>query len=242
VLLWLAFPAARRVADEPPRGRRSVLPWLAAEPSARPISELAFRWDASTLHQKQSRTGPSQHHSHVGSEATQIQEKRCLLIFDRSLLITGLCLLVFYSMALFHSHLASNLALREFDKAGQIVADSPTGAGCGSGWIAGTTRPVEVGTAGIPAHRDGFFRGLKDISEREAIELATVHGATVYVVDQLEIVKPENVEVLRPRGGPSLTFVTCYPFYFVGPAPRRFILHAALQNRFSNSQFGTVPH
>jgi sortase A len=98
----------------------------------------------------------------------------------------------------------------------------------GAGWIAGTARPGQAGNIGIAAHRDGFFRGLKDIVVGDAVELATVGGQATYVVEQIEVVSPESVEVLRPRSAPSLTLVTCYPFYFVGDAPQRFIVHATL--------------
>jgi sortase A len=98
----------------------------------------------------------------------------------------------------------------------------------GAGWIAGTARPGEPGNVGIAAHRDGFFRGLKDITVGDAVELTTLEGRATYVVDQIEIVSPERVEVLLPRSSPSLTLVTCYPFYFVGDAPQRFIVHATL--------------
>jgi sortase A len=104
----------------------------------------------------------------------------------------------------------------------------------GVGWIAGTARPGESGNVGIAGHRDGFFRGLKDISLGDTIKLTTLEGTLVYKVDQFEIVTPDDVSVLRPRGGSSLTLVTCYPFYFVGSAPQRFILHAAL-NRAAGS-------
>jgi sortase A len=98
----------------------------------------------------------------------------------------------------------------------------------GAGWIAGTARPGEAGNVGIAAHRDGFFRGLKDIAVGDAVELTTLEGRATYVVEQIEIVSPERVEVLQPRSSPSLTLVTCYPFYFVGDAPQRFIVHATL--------------
>ena len=98
----------------------------------------------------------------------------------------------------------------------------------GVGWISGAARPGEAGNIGIAGHRDGFFRGLKDIVVGDAVELTTLEACATYVVDQIEIVSPESVEVLRPRGVPSLTLVTCYPFYFIGDAPQRFIVHAAL--------------
>jgi len=100
----------------------------------------------------------------------------------------------------------------------------------GAGWIAGTARPGNAGNGnvGIAGHRDGFFRGLKDITVGDAVELATPGLLSLYTVDSVEIVKPDNVGVLRSRDKPSLTLVTCYPFYFVGNAPRRFIVHASL--------------
>jgi len=98
----------------------------------------------------------------------------------------------------------------------------------GAGWIEGTARPGAEGNIGIAGHRDGFFHGLKDAAKGDAIELATVTRTEVYTVDQIEIVDPSDVAVLQPRAAPSLTLVTCYPFYFVGQAPQRFIVHAAL--------------
>ena len=98
----------------------------------------------------------------------------------------------------------------------------------GVGWIAGTARPGEPGNIGIAGHRDGFFRGLKDISLGETIELSTQEQTAIYMVDHLQIVNPEDVGVLRPRALPSVTLVTCYPFYFFGDAPQRFIVHATL--------------
>jgi sortase A len=100
----------------------------------------------------------------------------------------------------------------------------------GVGWIAGTARPGEAGNIGMAGHRDGFFRRLKDISPGDAIELSTLRSTKTYVVDQIEIVNPDNVSVLKPREAPSVTLVTCYPFYFLGDAPQRFILHAALKD------------
>ena len=98
----------------------------------------------------------------------------------------------------------------------------------GAGWIEGTARPGVGGNIGIAAHRDSFFRGLKDAAKGDRIELATVARAAIYIVDQIEIVVPTDVSVLQPRSAPSLTLVTCYPFYIMGKAPQRFIVHAAL--------------
>jgi sortase A len=98
----------------------------------------------------------------------------------------------------------------------------------GVGRILGTARPGEAGNIGIAGHRDGFFRGLKDIQPGDRIELASKNGKNTYVVDRTEIVMPEDVSVLGPKERPALTLVTCYPFYFVGSAPKRFIVHASI--------------
>lgn len=98
----------------------------------------------------------------------------------------------------------------------------------GAGWIPGTTRPGEAGNIGVAAHRDSFFRALKDIRKGDLLELISAARTDEYSVDQVEIVGPENVSVLQARPVPSLTLVTCYPFYFVGAAPSRFIVHAVI--------------
>jgi len=100
----------------------------------------------------------------------------------------------------------------------------------GLGRIAGTGMPGE-GNLGIAGHRDGFFRSLKDIAPGDAIEITTNSETDTYVVERTEIVAPDNVSVLNPQPKALLTLVTCYPFYFVGDAPRRFIVEASLQER-----------
>ena len=96
------------------------------------------------------------------------------------------------------------------------------------GLIVGTARPGEDGNIGISGHRDGFFRGLKDIREGDGIELVTATGTDTYTIDHIVIVKPTDVSVLAPRPRPSITLVTCYPFYFVGSAPQRYIVQASM--------------
>ena len=98
----------------------------------------------------------------------------------------------------------------------------------GVGRIASTSRTVGVGNIGIAGHRDGFFRRLKDVSQGDVVELETVQVDASYVVDDVEIVDPSNTSVLLPRQRPAVTLVTCYPFYFIGSAPQRFIVHASL--------------
>jgi sortase A len=95
------------------------------------------------------------------------------------------------------------------------------------GRISGTARPGGPGNMGIAGHRDGFFRGLKDLALGDRIELRTPAGTDYYDVDQIRVVDPNDVDVLKPRTAPSLTLVTCYPFYFIGSAPQRYIVHAS---------------
>jgi sortase A len=104
----------------------------------------------------------------------------------------------------------------------------------GAGRIIGTARLGDVGNTGIAGHRDGFFRALKDIAIGDLVELTTPRGNERYVVTQTQITTPEDVSVLRPSATSSLTLVTCYPFYFVGSAPQRFIVHAAIRNAQSS--------
>jgi len=100
----------------------------------------------------------------------------------------------------------------------------------GAGRIAGTARPGEPGNVGIAAHRDGFFRGLKDVRPGDRIELAELRRKFVYTVDNISVVDPGDVTVLHARPQASLTLVTCYPFYFIGDAPQRYIVQASLAN------------
>ena len=98
----------------------------------------------------------------------------------------------------------------------------------GAGRIIGTPRPGEKGNSGIAGHRDGFFRGLKDVSVGDKIDLETENGEQTFVIDRIVIVDPSDVSVLKNEPGPALTLVTCYPFYFIGNAPQRYIVHASL--------------
>jgi sortase A len=109
------------------------------------------------------------------------------------------------------------------------------------GHIAGTARPGGQGNIGIAGHRDGFFRGLKDVKVGDAVELRTAKGTDKYVVDQILIVKPDNVGVLRSRPLPSLTLVTCYPFYFIGSAPKRYVVMASLNREISGGPGSSIP-
>jgi sortase A len=106
----------------------------------------------------------------------------------------------------------------------------------GVGRILGTAEVGGVGNLGIAGHRDGFFRGLKDLAPHDEIELVRIGHADTYVVEKIQIVNPEDVSVLDPTPVPSLTLVTCFPFYYVGSAPQRFIVHASMKG-FDRSHY-----
>jgi sortase A len=101
------------------------------------------------------------------------------------------------------------------------------------GHIPGTALPGNIGNVGLAGHRDTFFRALRKIRADDVIELQTTAGTYRYMVKSTRIVTPRDVSVLNASGGETLTLVTCYPFYYVGSAPKRFIVHA--------TQIGTNP-
>jgi sortase A len=98
----------------------------------------------------------------------------------------------------------------------------------GVGHIQGTAQPGGLGTVGLVGHRDTFFRPLREIAVGMQIRLTDRGGTYLYAVDSTEIVTPDQVSVLDIRNRPGLALVTCYPFDFVGAAPKRFVVHAHL--------------
>jgi LPXTG-site transpeptidase (sortase) family protein len=96
----------------------------------------------------------------------------------------------------------------------------------GAGHVPGTPLPGTDGNSAIAGHRDTFFRKLKRIRAGDRIQFLTVRGTAQYIVDSTEIVEPADTRLMESRGHSELTLISCYPFYFVGSAPRRFIVHA----------------
>ena len=96
----------------------------------------------------------------------------------------------------------------------------------GAGHIPGTAMPGQPGNAAVSAHRDTFFRPLRNIRLRDVVTVATPAGEFRYRVVSTRIVAPTDISVLAAGTGEVLTLVTCYPFYYVGPAPKRFIVRA----------------
>jgi len=106
----------------------------------------------------------------------------------------------------------------------------------GAGRIKGTAWIDSAGNLGIAGHRDGFFRVLKDIQLGDSIDMLTHQGKSEFVVSSITIVDPTDVSVLAPTDDSTITLVTCYPFYFVGHAPKRYIVKGELvSNQVSKS-------
>jgi sortase A len=116
---------------------------------------------------------------------------------------------------------------------GELVLNRAVGS------IAGTARPGSEGNIGIAGHRDGFFRGLKELEPGDAIEIVTLTRTDTYLIDKISIVDPVDVHVLNPSPSPVVTLVTCYPFYHVGKAPKRYIVRATLQEASVGNNNGT---
>jgi len=95
-----------------------------------------------------------------------------------------------------------------------------------AGHIEGTALPGQPGNVGIAGHRDTFFRPLRSIQRNELVTLTTLDGEYRYRVVSTKIVSPKDIAVLASNENEVLTLVTCYPFYFVGAAPGRFIVRA----------------
>jgi sortase A len=107
-----------------------------------------------------------------------------------------------------------------------LQGESPQVLRRGIGHLPYTPMPGELGNVGLAGHRDSFFRPLRQIRPGDTISLRTLQGEFQYRVESTRIVSPANVEVLAATNRRSLTLVTCFPFNYVGAAPRRFIVRA----------------
>lgn len=103
-----------------------------------------------------------------------------------------------------------------------------------AGVIDGMAYPHEPGNIGISGHRDGYFRSLKDVQVGDAILLQTLEGEKRFVIGATDIVDIDDTRLLQDTRDQTVTLVTCYPFYFVGPAPQRFIVTATLDEHYVN--------
>jgi LPXTG-site transpeptidase (sortase) family protein len=128
-----------------------------------------------------------------------------------------------------------DLTVPVFDGTDELVLNR------GIGRIEGTARPGTSGNIGLAGHRDGFFRGLKHVEIGSHIDVQTLDGSRRYRVSETMIVDPSEVFVLDPTNVPAVTLVTCYPFYFVGHAPQRFIVRAILEPEQPEDDLSATP-
>jgi sortase A len=96
------------------------------------------------------------------------------------------------------------------------------------GHLIGSALPGARGNCVIAGHRDTHFRILKDIRDGDDIILKTPHGQYLYRVHATKIVSTKTIAVLEPTPDPQLSLITCYPFYYIGSAPERFVVEAKL--------------
>jgi sortase A len=96
------------------------------------------------------------------------------------------------------------------------------------GHLPGTALPGEAGNAVLAGHRDTFFRPLEKVRPRDRMSVVTPRGRFDYEVDDVSIVDPDRLDVLASSEAAEMTLITCYPFRYIGPAPRRFIVRARL--------------
>jgi sortase A len=168
-------------------------------------------------------------------------------------LVLGVLALGYAGFVFADSHIYQSLEMKKFKQAGRlsephilaegdvigeiqvprlgldaivVQGDSPANLRRAVGHISQSALPGELGNVVLAGHRDTFFRSLHDIRVGDTIEFSTSEHSFEYRVDSIEVVAPDDIRVLQPSTGRDLTFVTCFPFHFVGPAPRRFIVRA----------------
>jgi len=107
-----------------------------------------------------------------------------------------------------------------------VQGDSSANLRRAVGHVSKSALPGEWGNVAVAGHRDTFFRPLRGIRVGDEIDFTTPERSFEYIVESIQIVAPSDVQVLEPWTGHDLTFVTCFPFYFVGPAPKRFVVRA----------------
>ncbi|MEP5566965.1 MAG: class D sortase [Halioglobus sp.] len=121
-----------------------------------------------------------------------------------------------------------NLEVPVYQTASDLVMDRAAGV------IDGMAYPHEGGNIGISGHRDGYFRVLKDVQVGDTIVLQTLEGEKRFKIDATTIVEKTDTTLLKDTRDQTVTLVTCYPFYFVGHAPQRFIVTASLDTTYVN--------
>jgi sortase A len=109
-----------------------------------------------------------------------------------------------------------------------VDGDDEKSLALGAGHVNGTARIGERGNAVIAGHRDMAFRALRDIKTGDEVRVVTAGATYKYIVSRMRIVEPNDVSVLRSTGQPKLTLITCYPFCYIGDAPKRYVVEAEI--------------
>jgi sortase A len=117
-----------------------------------------------------------------------------------------------------------NVRIPIFDGDGELALT------LGAGHLPDTAPLDGDGNAAIAGHRDGFFRVLRSVAVGDRLTIETAGALRQYRITDQWVVAPEDVWVLEPTSEPSVTLITCYPFYFAGNAPDRFIVRAVLMD------------
>jgi sortase A len=117
-----------------------------------------------------------------------------------------------------------------------VQGDSPASLRHAVGHLPKSALPGEWGNVAVAGHRDTYFRPMRGIHLGDEIRFKTLEQNFEYVVESIEVVAPSDVQVLEPFTGHDLTFITCFPFYYVGPAPKRFIVRARQVDRMPRKQ------
>jgi len=122
-----------------------------------------------------------------------------------------------------------NLEAPIFEGTGELTLNR------GIGRIEGTADVGASGNLGLAAHRDGYFRTLKDVHIGDTVDVQSLASTTRYRVTEISVVEPTDVQVLAPTDNATLTLVTCYPFYFIGEAPQRYIVKGVAESVASSA-------
>ncbi len=117
-----------------------------------------------------------------------------------------------------------------------VQGDSPTNLRRAVGHLPKSALPGDWGNVALAGHRDTFFRPLRDIRVGDEIRFKTPKRSFEYLVESIAVVAPSEIQVLETSTGHDLTFITCFPFYYVGPAPKRFVVRAREVDRMSPEQ------
>jgi sortase A len=178
--------------------------------------------------------------------------KTIVTVLQRTLLGVGAAALAYAGGSVVYGDVAQHAAARTFDRApvdghADLAEGDPVGRlelpriglsvmvlqgvseptlVAGAGHVPGTPSPGGDGNVVIAAHRDTFFRKLEGVVRGDRIQMATARGRYEYVVESSEVVDPEDTQVMESRARDELTLVTCYPFHYIGSAPKRFVVHA----------------